>query len=457
MLRDNLTGTGAMGLVTPLQAGYGPSVPIAVSINGGTEWTRPAEDVSGITNNSADSEVHFEYHPSFTLGSLYPLSGPAIGGTRVTISLSGADNSENTTEAATTNSANTTNSTESSTHYSDSEWNFSFDPVRDAQAKCFFNRTAVSATVVSNTSVDCVAPPTIREGGVSLVRVAVNGVDTKASASTSSISSTKDPVSDDMYQTDALRFVYLPDDSGMSLFPATGPVGGGTAVVISGRHIADAAATLFSLQASDFAGGVNDSIANISVKNADQYPLLLSPSSVVCSFGGVSTMVATELSFDWDGALDAATGLEYGVGHILCMSPPAANGQPSAVDVEVSLNGGEDFTNSGQVFNYRPEAHVSSVEPEYGPVSGETPVRVEGGPFRDEGAGVIDPTARITRCRFGDSEVSATVHSASLISCRAPALPTVPEQQDIEVRAGNTSWAPLQYQPLRATPPSYNL
>ncbi|CAM9657759.1 unnamed protein product, partial [Sphacelaria rigidula] len=344
VLRDNLTGTGAMGLVTPLQAGYGPSVPIAVSINGGTEWTRPAEDVSGITNNSADSEVHFEYHPSFTLGSLYPLSGPAIGGTRVTISL-----------------------TESSTHYSDSEWNFSFDPVRDAQAKCFFNRTAVSATVVSNTSVDCVAPPTIRGGGVSLVRVAVN-------------------VSDDMYQTDALRFVYLPDDSGMSLFPATGPVGGGTAVVISGRHIADAAATLFSLQASDFAGGVNDR-------------------------------------------------LEYGVGHILCMSPPAANGQPSAVDVEVSLNGGEDFTNSGQVFNYRPEAHVSSVEPEYGPVSGETPVRVEGGPFRDEGAGVIDPTARITRCRFGDSEVSATVHSASLISCRAPALPTVPEQQDIEVRA----------------------
>lgn len=399
-----------MGLVTPLHVGYGPSVPVSVSINGGAEWTS-----AGTGNDNSDSELRFVYHPPLVLGSLSPLFGPAIGGTLVTVSLSATPAADDGENAATTTTTN-----KSVGLSSKSAWTFVFDPIRDTLTKCFFNGTSVPASVVSNTSIECVTPPTLSAGGVSFVQVSVNGIDLIGVSSKSRIA--------DLHQGDALRFVYVPDENVMSLFPATGPVKGGTAVMVSGRHIADAAAALFALEASEYAR--NDGEANVSTLN-EQYSLLLSPSSVSCSFGGEPAVAASGLSFDWGGVVDA-TARESGVGHVLCVSPPAASGLPSAAAVEVSLNGGQDFTHSGPQFYYRPEAHVFSVEPTYGPVSGGTPVRIEGGPFRNEGGACA--AEQLVRCRFGDQEVGATVHSTTLIGCKTPPLPTVPEQQDIEVR-----------------------
>lgn len=295
---------------------------------------------------------------------------------------------------------------------------FSFDPTRDNQAICLFNGTAVPASVVSDSSVECVAPPTVSGGGVSLVRVSVNGVDV---ADASSVSM------DEPRRGGMLRFIYLPDEEEMSLFPASGPVKGGTTVVVRGRHIAAAAEAFFVAQVD----GYSQHGTEMSVLGENNsLPLLLPPSSAMCSFGDEPPVQASGLSFHWDGMLDAG-GRETGVGQVVCVSPPAADGSPHAVAVEVSLNVGRDFTKGGPQFYYRPEAYISSLEPAYGPVSGGTPVRVEGGPFRDEGSGVAEE--QLVRCRFGDQETGATVHSESLVACRAPAMPSVPEQQDIEV------------------------
>lgn len=425
---DYLGGTGATGAVETTQSGYGPAVDVAVSTNGGVEWSTPTIAQSGdrIAGNSVETgdgantteRVVFEYHPVPLLGSLDPQTGPAIGGTLVSVSLVTSHWDEETISAGGTNP-------------SSAEWQFSFDPIRDASAKCLFNGTVVPATVVSNTSVECVAPPTVSNGGVTFVTVSVNGADMLQDNYVSG-----DP--EVRVTGSSLEFFYLPDETDMMLFPASGPVKGGTLVEVSGRHIADAAAALLLHQTSEgFSSGYQIS----SVRNNATFPMRLPPSSVVCSFNSNSNVdgaatsavavAASRLSFHWDGVVDA-DGRETGVGRVLCVSPPAPDNLPAQVTVQLSLNGGEDFTNHGAQFYYRPEAYVFGVEPAYGPVTGDNPVRVEGAGFRDEG-GPGGRSDDMVLCRFGDQEVGATVHTAGLVSCRAPPMLAVPEQQEIEV------------------------
>ncbi|CAM9254310.1 unnamed protein product, partial [Hapterophycus canaliculatus] len=167
----------------------------------------------------------FEYHPPIVLGALDPPTGPATGGTLVSISLA-----------------------------------FSFDPVRDASVSCFFNGTVVPATVVSNTSVECIAPPTIPNGGT------MGAADVAASASVAGR---------------ALEFFYLPDQAEMSVFPPSGPIKGGTLVEVSSRHIADAVAALFSYEAVE---GFADASQFNSTNSGSYFPSRLPPYSAVCSF-----------------------------------------------------------------------------------------------------------------------------------------------------------------------------
>lgn len=394
---------------------------VAVSTNGAVEWsTATVAEIGGVIAGSSEDasdganntdRVVFEYHPVPLLGSLDPQTGPAIGGTVVSVSLAASHSDDETISAAAADP-------------SSAEWQFSFDPIRDASAHCLFNGTAVPATVVSNTSVECVAPPTVPNGGVTFVTVSVNGADV--------LHNYAGDGPENRVAGSALEFFYLPDEAEMMLFPASGPVKGGTLMEISGRHIADAAAALFLHETSE---GFS------SVTNNDSFPLRLPPSSVVCSFtsnadnDGAATsavaIAASGASFHWDGIVDA-DGRETGVGRVLCLTPPAPDNLPAPVTVQLSLNGGKDFTNHGVQFYYRPEAYVFGVEPAYGPVTGDNPVRVEGAGFRDEG-GPGGRSDEMVLCRFGDQEVGATVHAAGLMSCRAPPMLAVPEQQEIEV------------------------
>ena len=408
-----LVGTGAMGTVEAIEIGYGPAVRVSVSSNGGLDWSTFTDKGNSARDGQHGNESEkamFEYYPAFVLGSLDPPSGPAIGGTVVTVSL------------APTTFADDQNSTSNSIRNPldvESNWHFSFDPVRDVSASCLFNDTVVPATVVSNSSLECIAPPTIPGGGISFVRVSINGAEVfdGSAKAASSTGNTTD------HGGSTLEFFYLPDEEDMVLFPASGPVKGGTRVEISSRHIAKAAGALFVSQTS----------YNDDYWTSDSYfPSLLPPSSVMCLFGDRAAVAAAGLTFHWDGDVDA-NGRETGVGRISCVSPPAQDSLPYPVAVKVSLNGGKDYTLNGPQFHYRPEAYVYSVEPAYGPVTGGNPVRIEGGPFRDEDVGKGSP-AEMVRCRFGDHEVGATILTPALLSCRSPPMTSVPEQQDVEVR-----------------------
>lgn len=432
----HLEGSGATGAVEVTQAGYGPPVELAVSTNGGVEWSsttaverseaanESSSAARAISSSGDDDKVVFEYHPPIVLGGLNPPTGPAIGGTLVSVSLATSAWDNETIFNSDGGAGNDT------VEY---DWRFAFDPVRDASATCFFNGTAVPAAVVSNTSVECIAPPTIPNGGVTLVTVSVNGA--KVSHDGGVGAGAADVLEEASVAGRALEFFYLPDQSEMSVFPPSGPVKGGTLVEVSSRHIADAAAALFSHQGSSSISRHNSTDGGSS----SYFPSRLPPYSAVCSFspdgngtGASAVLVAASgLSFHWDGVVDAG-GRETGVGRVLCRSPPAPDNLASPVTVQLSLNGGRDFTTEGAQFYYRPEPYVFGVEPAYGPVTGGNPVQVEGKAFRHEGwpGGRSD---EMVRCRFGDQEVGATVHAAGLLSCRAPPMPAVPEQQDFEV------------------------
>lgn len=393
--------------------GYGPAVRVSVSSNGGLDWSSVAANGNTATDGQHDNESEafmFEYYPAFVLGSLDPPTGPAIGGTVVTVSLA---------PTVFTDGQNGTSNSTGSLSDVDSKWQFSFDPARDASASCLFNDTVVPATVVSNSSLECIAPPTVPGGGVSFVRVSINGAEVFGGSATA-VTGTGNATDHD---GGTVEFFYLPDEEDMVIFPASGPVKGGTLVEISSRHIAKAAGALFLSQTSN----------TDDYWTSDSYfPSLLPPSSAMCLFGDGVAVAAARLEFHWDGIVDA-DGRETGVGRVFCVSPPAQDSLPSPVAVKVSLNGGKDYTLNGPQFHYRQEAYVYNVEPAYGPVTGGNPVRVEGGPFRDEDVGK-GGMGEMVRCRFGDHEVGATVLTLALLSCRSPPMASVPEQQDIEVQ-----------------------
>ena len=76
---------------------------------------------------------------------------------------------------------------------------------------------------------------------------------------------------------------------------------------------------------------------------------------------------------------------------IQCMSPARDIG---ATQLEVTHNGGAEYTSSGTLFSYWPSSEILSVDPVSGPIAGGTLVTVVGHGLRDT-----------TRCRFGNEVV----------------------------------------------------
>jgi hypothetical protein len=115
-----------------------------------------------------------------------------------------------------------------------------------------------------------------------------------------------------------------------------------------------------------------------------------------------------------DGELDIDTGIIY------CTSPPMLTGN---VHVDISLNGGTDFTDNAIVFEYNALVQFVSISPTNGPVNGNTMVVVRGSNFYNSAA---------MGCLFGSSKsVFANFINASAIECSAPAH--IPSTVSIQV------------------------
>ena len=101
---------------------------------------------------------------------------------------------------------------------------------------------------------------------------------------------------------------------------------------------------------------------------------------------------------------------------VTCFSPPQWFG--GRCKVEVSCNGGHDYTSNGMFYEYEGRSFVSEIEPALGPDIGGSLVIIKGGKFTALNSYVIS-------CSFGPSGiVPGTIVSDNRISCISPPLVT---------------------------------
>ena len=219
--------------------------------------------------------------------------------------------------------------------------------------------------------------------------------------------------------------------------PTSGPVSGGTSVVITGTNFTGATAVLFGAVNATYTinsatqitatapagGGVVDVTVvgaggTSATSSADQFTYNgavvtgVSPSAGPVA-GGTSVIItgtgftgATAVDF---GASGAVTYTVNSATQITAISPAAAAG---VVDVTVTTSvGGASTASSADHFTYVAIPTVTAVSPSSGPATGGTSVTITGTGFT--GA---------TAVKFGTANAAAyTVNSATQITATAPA------------------------------------
>ena len=115
-----------------------------------------------------------------------------------------------------------------------------------------------------------------------------------------------------------------------------------------------------------------------------------------------------------------------GASTVTCISPSLASRSPEIVKVEVSCNGGADFSESFATFSYTTPAQVTALVPSHGGVRGGTRVLVEGDHFMNSSE---------LACMFGaDSLVLATFVSRNQLICVSPPWTSIsPASVNLEV------------------------
>jgi hypothetical protein len=313
--------------------------------------------------------------PPPTVSSILPTSGPAIGGTTVTITGTG---------------------------------------FTGVTAVNFGVTGATNFTVSSATSIVATSP-----AGAGTVDVTVT-----TGAGTSATSA-------------ADQFTYLASPTVSSITPTTGPTTGGTSVTITGTNFTNAtavnfgatAATSFTVSSatSIFAtapagtGTVDVTVTTVggttATSPADQFTYVAGPtvSSISPPSGpttGGTTVNITGANFTGATAVKfgaaSATGYTVNSATSIVATAPAGAG---TVDVTVTTAGGTSVISAADQFTYVvPVPTVTSVSPNSGPTTGGTPVTVAGSNFT--GA---------TSVKFGSiNATSFTVISATQISAIAP-------------------------------------
>ena len=168
------------------------------------------------------------------------------------------------------------------------------------------------------------------------------------------------------FQTNSVLFQYVKSPEIDSIMPADGSVKGGTTLTITGTSLT-------------------------------KYP----GASFRCRFGDNVVV--------WAALVTAMDGEAF----LRCVAPPMSN---SRVNVDVSLNGGTDYTSSGLVFNYHASTRILSILPTTGPVFGATVVLVTGSNFYNSAS---------IGCLFGtEKSLFSNFVNDTAIECTAPSRHT---------------------------------
>jgi hypothetical protein len=135
---------------------------------------------------------------------------------------------------------------------------------------------------------------------------------------------------------------------------------------------------------------------------------------------------------------------------IVCVAPPSPRGAPGMVGLDVSLNGGADWSEARVQYAYDAPAHVNEATPPSGPAEGGTRVLLLGSGFLNASSSLLSggeaaearPLLRGValrlgelRCRFGGVEVPGEFLRAGAVLCVAPPLLGRAARQRIELAA----------------------
>lgn len=334
-----------------------------------------------------ETGLSFEYLVQSTVRTITPSSGPPHGGTLV--------------EVAGTAFVNST------------------------ALSCHFGSRSLPAVFVDSEHLRCTTPPSVASARLSL-EISNNGVD---------------------YTNSGAKFTVVPALNIRYLWPTSGPVMGGTKVVVHGSGfsggtnvlcIFDGRETLATVRSDgeldcptpgrDATGLVrveltNNGVDKVSSSIAFTYvdPIRLTDVSPARSGeeGGATVVVSghnfiasPSLSCRF-GRQEATPALWISFTRISCLTPSSPAG-PGDISLSVS-NNGQDFTGGSLLFTFVPAFTVMSSQPRTGPVDGGTEVTLMG-----TGLGETGPWA----CVFGEAvAVLATQLPSGHLRCKSPPQP----------------------------------
>jgi len=335
----------------------------------------------------ASNLILFHYQSAPTITSIEPIVGPTVGGTRVTVSGANFNEDTNTVcnfdgvDVASSFISSTTiicssppaataatddvilkvsvdgGSTYTSTDSEEETHNFryknfgvtslspSFGPVDGDTAitvygygfedsthlKCSFGGVhSDHVTLISETEIVCDLPPHVQNTDA-IVTLGVT-------------------INDQDYSPDKATFTYTYSPIFSSISPASGPVNGGTRVLINGYNFVD------------------------------------SPSTLKCSFGDFSNG-------------DSVVGARFISSTQIECHPAPMTDQTEGVDLYFSMNGA-DFLSTGRVFTYMQLPSVTGLNPSRGDANGNTVVTVAGENF---------VFSKDLSCRFGSGDAHTVV------------------------------------------------
>ena len=356
----NITVVSSTTITADSPAGSGV-VDVTVTTPGGTSAT-----------SSADQ---FTYVVAPAVTGLSPTSGPAAGGTLVTIT-----------------GANLTGAT----------------------AVDFGTTAATNMTVVSSTTITADSP-----ADADIVDVTVTTPGGRSATSS------------------ADQFTYVPAPAVSDLSPTGGPLAGGTLVTITGRNLTGVTAVDFGATAATDVTVVNSTTitadsppgtgtVNVTVATAggtsaisasDQFTYLvvpavagLSPASGPAAGGTSVTITGTGFTVGSivDFATTPATDVAVVNGTTITALSPSGSGE---VNVTVTTPGGRSATSAADQFTYIAAPVVTALSPIIGPAAGGTLVTITGANFT--GATAVD---------FGTTAATGvTVVSSTTITAPSPA------------------------------------
>ena len=239
------------------------------------------------------------------------------------------------------------------------------------------------------------------------------------------------------------QYTYIPVPTVTSISPTAGPIGGGTSVIITGTGFSYANATgavkfgaatasytinsdtQITATAPAHAAGTLDitvtTPGGTSATNAvDQYtyvspPTVTSVSPTVGPTAGGTTVTINGTNFSGATSVTfggvAATGYTVYSGTQIVATAPA--GSAGTVDIRVTTVGGTSATSASDQYTYVSPPTVTAVSPVSGPTAGGTTVTITG-----TGFAFANATGAV---RFGATTATYTINSNTQITATLPA------------------------------------